>query len=50
MTCNLIEWLKADTPTSEEWVDIVYEIYIMEELFFHQIAKRCMLVCKTYNL
>lgn len=27
-------WLKAETPTIDEWVDIVYEIYIMERISF----------------
>lgn len=28
------KWLKVEPPTTEEWIDIVHEIYIMEKLSF----------------
>ncbi len=28
------KWLKVDPPTSEEWIDIVHKIYIVEKLSF----------------
>ena len=27
-------WLKSDPPTTEEWIEIIHENYIMEQLSF----------------
>ncbi|KAF7670391.1 hypothetical protein LDENG_00287270 [Lucifuga dentata] len=28
------KWLKSESPTIDEWIEIIYEIYIMKELSF----------------
>jgi len=28
------KWLKVDPPTINEWIEIVYEIYVMEKISF----------------
>ena len=28
------KWLKAEPPTIDEWIEVVYEIYVMEKISF----------------
>ena len=32
--CFTRKWLKVDPPTIDEWIEIVYEIYVMEKISF----------------
>ena len=32
--CVTRKWLKVDPPTIDEWIEIVYEIYVMEKISF----------------
>ena len=28
------KWLKIEPPTIDEWIEVVYEIYVMEKISF----------------
>ena len=32
--CVTRKWLKVDPPTIDEWIEIVYEIYVMEKISY----------------
>ena len=38
--CVTRKWLKGEPPTIDEWIEIVYEIYVMEKIYFSlKVAK-----------
>ena len=32
--CVTRKWFKVEPPTIDEWIEIVYKIYVMEKIYF----------------